>query len=220
MPTSYARAGRRGKSGFLTRLRRLPGRISLRAALALGVLALCVGGVANALFFQDAPHPAPMFGGKQQMTNTLPKQAPAEPPARPKPLSTAAAPAAAPPAAPAQPVAAAASPRPAAPVPPLPVPAPPQRPASDDIGSMIRSANFTPGATPAAPAATPVDSAQVLAVQKALVMRGFEIGKADGMMGPTTRQAIEKFERQAKLPVTGQVSPRLMRALGVQAASR
>jgi len=33
------------------------------------------------------------------------------------------------------------------------------------------------------------------------------------MVGPDTKDAIEKFERERKLPVTGQVSERLVREL-------
>ena len=37
--------------------------------------------------------------------------------------------------------------------------------------------------------------------------------KPTGTIGPDTQAAIQKFERERKLPVTGQVSDRLMREL-------
>ncbi|WP_425510592.1 peptidoglycan-binding domain-containing protein [Xanthomonas sontii] len=43
--------------------------------------------------------------------------------------------------------------------------------------------------------------------------------KADGAMGPGTRAAIEKFERSAKLPVTGEVSGRTLRELVTRAGA-
>ena len=57
-----------------------------------------------------------------------------------------------------------------------------------------------------------VPPARVAAVQKALIMSGFVL-RADGVMGATTRQALERFERDRKLPVTGDLSPRTLREL-------
>ena len=37
--------------------------------------------------------------------------------------------------------------------------------------------------------------------------------KSDGLMGAGTRKAIEMFEQSRKLPVTGELSPRVMREL-------
>jgi peptidoglycan hydrolase-like protein with peptidoglycan-binding domain len=60
---------------------------------------------------------------------------------------------------------------------------------------------------------TPVEnSARILAVQKALIKAGFVL-KADGVMRPSTRQALEGFERERKLPVTGEFNPRTLREL-------
>jgi peptidoglycan hydrolase-like protein with peptidoglycan-binding domain len=60
---------------------------------------------------------------------------------------------------------------------------------------------------------TPVENpARVLAAQKALIKAGFVL-KADGVMGSGTRQAIEGFERERKLPVTGELNPRTLREL-------
>jgi peptidoglycan hydrolase-like protein with peptidoglycan-binding domain len=54
---------------------------------------------------------------------------------------------------------------------------------------------------------------RVTAVQRALNDYGYGPVKATGLYGPETVAAIEKFERDRKMPVTGQISPRLMREL-------
>lgn len=54
---------------------------------------------------------------------------------------------------------------------------------------------------------------RIVAVQKALSEFGYGQIDADGVLGPATRAAIEKFEREQKLPVTGQISDRLVRDL-------
>jgi peptidoglycan hydrolase-like protein with peptidoglycan-binding domain len=56
-------------------------------------------------------------------------------------------------------------------------------------------------------------SKRVLAVQRALAEAGYAQIKPTGVFGPDTRVAIEKFERERKLPITGQISDRLMREL-------
>jgi len=56
-------------------------------------------------------------------------------------------------------------------------------------------------------------SRRVLAVQRALGDFGYGPVKPTGILGPDTRAAIEKFERDRKLPVTGQLSNRLVREL-------
>lgn len=55
---------------------------------------------------------------------------------------------------------------------------------------------------------------RVIAVQRALNDYGYGPVKATGIYGPETVAAIEKFERDRKLPVTGQISPRVLRELG------
>jgi peptidoglycan hydrolase-like protein with peptidoglycan-binding domain len=54
---------------------------------------------------------------------------------------------------------------------------------------------------------------RVLAVQRALAEAGYGQIKPTGVYGPETRAAIEKFERERKLPITGEVSDRLVREL-------
>jgi len=61
--------------------------------------------------------------------------------------------------------------------------------------------------------AVPTGSRRVAAVQRALTEYGYGQLKPDGVAGSDTQAAIQKFERARKLPVTGQVSDRLMREL-------
>jgi peptidoglycan hydrolase-like protein with peptidoglycan-binding domain len=62
----------------------------------------------------------------------------------------------------------------------------------------------------------PEPQARVALGQKALLKLGYGPLKADGLMGPGTRQALERFERDHKLPVTGELSGRTLRALAAQ----
>ena len=54
---------------------------------------------------------------------------------------------------------------------------------------------------------------QVLAVQRALADFGYGQIKPTGVYDPATRAAIEKFERDRRLPVTGVISESLLREL-------
>src|SRR5665213_771622 len=54
---------------------------------------------------------------------------------------------------------------------------------------------------------------QVLAIQRALTDFGYGQIKATGVYDPATQAAIEKFERDRKLPVTGQISDQMVREL-------
>jgi peptidoglycan hydrolase-like protein with peptidoglycan-binding domain len=56
-------------------------------------------------------------------------------------------------------------------------------------------------------------SNRVTAVQRALADFGYGQIKPTGTFDPETRAAIEKFERDHRLPVTGQISDRLVREL-------
>lgn len=53
-----------------------------------------------------------------------------------------------------------------------------------------------------------------LEVQVGLSELGLLTGRADGLYGPKTRAAIEAFQQQQGLPVTGQVSPQLATQIG------
>lgn len=56
-------------------------------------------------------------------------------------------------------------------------------------------------------------SHRVLAVQRALADFGYGQIQPTGVVGPETQAAIEKFERSRHMPVTGQISDRLLHEL-------
>jgi peptidoglycan hydrolase-like protein with peptidoglycan-binding domain len=56
-------------------------------------------------------------------------------------------------------------------------------------------------------------SKRVMSIQRALADFGYGQIKVTGVINPETEAAIEKFERERKLPITGQVSDRLAREL-------
>ena len=99
-------------------------------------------------------------------------------------------------------------------------------PSEELLQSILRS-GAKPGAAAQRPALAPAaavrgdaigdliagSSRRLLAVQRALGDFGYGPVKATGTPGPDTRAAIEKFERDRKLPVTGQISDRLVREL-------
>jgi len=96
---------------------------------------------------------------------------------------------------------------------PAPAPAlPPSRAQTvrDPIAEMIRLGGPVP--TPPANVGKADGGDLVLAGQRALARLGYGV-KVDGMMGPGTRQAIERFEQDRRLPVTGTFSSRTVREL-------
>ncbi len=60
---------------------------------------------------------------------------------------------------------------------------------------------------------------QIRAAQEALTDFGYGRIEADGVFGPSTRKAIEAFERAKGLPVTGRLGAATLQALKVHAAS-
>jgi peptidoglycan hydrolase-like protein with peptidoglycan-binding domain len=73
-------------------------------------------------------------------------------------------------------------------------------------------------AAPSPPATDPIakliaPSKRIVSIQRALADFGFGQIKATGVYDPETRNAIEKFERDHRLPVTGQISDRFVREL-------
>ena len=78
-------------------------------------------------------------------------------------------------------------------------------PKSDDpVGNLVRATSM--------PAAA---SSRVAAVQRALTEYGYGQIKPTGTIGADTQAAIQRFERERKMPITGQVSDRLVRELGL-----
>jgi hypothetical protein len=54
-----------------------------------------------------------------------------------------------------------------------------------------------------------------ISVQSKLAQYGYFHGPADGVIGPSSRQAIRTFQAADKLPVTGRIDPKLLKALGI-----
>ena len=197
MRTTPAPAGRRASSGrnagsqspgIARRTGRALGGFALRRPGVVLTVVAALGGTAvfswNALTQQPTRHPAPLFAtAKGDPARVEPPRRPADSAPAPKPRADAPAPAATPP----EKLAAA---KPAA---------------SDPIGDLIRAAD-----APARPGELPKpETARVAALQKALTKLGYGPLKPDGVMGTTTRQALEKFERDRNLPVTtGGLGPR------------
>jgi hypothetical protein len=162
--------------------------------------ALLTGILLNALALQNARHPSPLFGTPVTL---VPAEAPRP---VPRPVSVSApstATQSAPPVAiPARPIA---TPRDAE--------AAPAKPA-DGIGDMLRSGPASsPGAASTNPSA--IEATRILLVQKALMKLGYVV-RPDGAMGATTRQAIEKFERERGWPAHGELTPKVLREIAAK----
>ena len=81
-----------------------------------------------------------------------------------------------------------------------------EAPKSDDpVGHLVRATSTPPAAS----------SSRVAAVQRALTDFGYGQLKATGTIGADTQAAIQRFERERKMPITGQMSDRLVRELGL-----
>jgi Putative peptidoglycan binding domain len=160
--------------------------------------------IANALFLQAGRHPAPMFGPGVAIpaaalapANLLPRPRPAEADASPL------------------------EPKPAEPKPAEPK-------ATDPLANLIKATSAPPVAPSniaRPPAPIPVSSRnetiansaqgsrRVAEVQRALTEYGYGQLKPTGTVGSETQAAIQKFERERKIPVTGQMSDRLVHEL-------
>jgi hypothetical protein len=175
--------------------------------------------IANALFLQAGRHPSPMFGTVVAVpAATL---APASPLPRPRPVEAA---------------------RVTEPSPAEPKAVEPKSDFKSDFKSDLKSefksepraadpmtnlvkATAVPQAAPAAVARPPApipaasrndpasSSRRVAAVQRTLTEYGYGQLKPTGTVGSETQAAIQKFERDRKIPVTGQMSDRLVKEL-------
>jgi Putative peptidoglycan binding domain len=160
--------------------------------------------IANALFLQAGRHPSPMFGSVAAMPAAA--LALASPLPRPRPVEA---------------DASLFEPRMAETKPAEPK-------AADPLASLVK-ATSTPAVPPSnilrPPAPVPASprnetiaspspgSRRVAPVQRALTEYGYGQLKPTGTVGSDTQAAIQKFERERKLPVTGQISDRLVREL-------
>lgn len=166
------------------------------AALALAAV---IAIVVNALFLQAGHHPSPMFGKAAAIPLASPESVAftsVNPLPRPRPSDAVIHRAEVIDAGPAETRSIDPSPRPAKAVAPSRAPAARQAAAhTDPLGDLITSTR------------------RVANIQRALTKYGYGQLKATGNVGPDTQAAIQKFERERKLPVTGQISDRLVREL-------
>src|SRR6266478_1138746 len=65
----------------------------------------------------------------------------------------------------------------------------------------------------------PVADPTVQAVQTQLTQQGYYNGPADGIFGPTTRDAVAKYQIAKNLNVTGSLSPDMLQSLGLPQAT-
>jgi hypothetical protein len=164
--------------------------------------------IANAVFLQAGPHPAPMFGGAAAPTTTLTVTSPLP---RPRPIGADAT-------------------EPKLAEPRLAEPRLIEPRANDPLANLVKATTVgPPPSSPLAPPPSPAiarppapvppvqvtGSHRVVAVQRVLTEYGYGQLKATGTIGADTKAAIQKFEVERKMPVTGQVSDRLVRELGV-----
>ncbi len=165
---------------------------------ALALVAVCAI-IVNALFMQAGRHPAPMFGTVTVMPTVA--SLPASHVTRPRPVEADV---------------------------PLPEPRPAEPRAADPMANLVKTMSSVQPTTaniPRPPMTVPVSthvesvpvsgSHRVAAVQRALTEYGYGQLKPTGVIGADTQAAIQRFERARKLPVTGQVSDRLVRELAV-----
>jgi len=177
--------------------------------MVAGVLAFAAVSaiIANALFLQTGYHPSPMFGSV--VVTPAAGLASVSPLPRPRPVEAEAT----------IPDSRAVESRVAEPKPAEPK-------ATDPLGNLFKTtstAPVTPSNALRPPAPVPVSSRaeppansgqrRVAAVQRALTEYGYGQLKPTGTMGSDTQAAIQKFERERKMPVTGQMSDRLAREL-------
>jgi hypothetical protein len=183
-----------------------------------GALAVAAIGaiLINALFLQAGRHPSPMFGSVVTMPPpsaavVLPRPRPVELAARsaepslfePKPIEIRSA-------------------EPKASEPKASEPKASDPKTGDPMTSLVAKSTAAPViATPAnvmrppapIPMAQNAGARRVAAVQRALTEYGYGQLKPTGAIGADTQAAITKFERDRKIPVTGQMSDRLVREL-------
>jgi hypothetical protein len=195
--------------------------------LVAGALAVAAIGaiVANALFLQSGPHPSPMFGS----VVTLPAPAPSPVSLLPRPRPAEATKAEGAPAEPRAVESRTADTKAAdakAVEPKVADTKASDTKAADPLTNLVKATSAAPVATssiPRPPAPIPFPShndnlapggsRRVAAVQRALTEYGYGQLKPTGTIGSDTQAAIARFERERKIPATGQMSDRMVHEL-------
>ena len=172
--------------GLRDLLRRALGRNPLDVIAIVLLLAAAGAILVNALYRQPGPHPAPIFSVKPRPVATEPAEI-----VPPLPRTRPAAPLAV---------------KQDAAAPAQPAPAEAQRaPVKSEAPRVTRIdpiADILAGPSP-----------RVAALQRALNDFGYGPLKTTGTYGSDTIAAVKKFERDRKMTVTGQISPRLLQEL-------
>ena len=199
--------------GYLIRLLLRSPKDTVAGALAF---ATTIAIIANALFLQAGRHPAPMFGSSVSIpaaastpANLLPRPRPVDADAallESRPIEI--------------------KPAESRGVESKPAESKSADPKSaDPMANLVKAttaAPFAPSNVLRPPAPVPMvsrgdvqitGSRRVAAVQRVLTEYGYGQLKATGTIGSDTQGAIQKFERERKIPVTGQMSDRLVREL-------
>lgn len=181
--------------------------------------------IANAIFLQKGHHPSPMFGSSTVVAFPAPTPVPTvNPLPKPRPSDAALTSSDARLDArmmDAKPVNPASESKPSV----VAKPADPR--GGDAVGNLVKataapattsSVQRPPAPIPHAGKADPLgdlitNTRRVAAVQRALTEYGYGQLKPTGNVGSDTSAAIQRFERERKLPVTGQMSDRLVQEL-------
>lgn len=188
-------------------------RVMLNPMRSMSELAVFVLGTTiflNALFFQSAQHPAPLFA-----PSLAPEAFSTKMPASHSvgSFETVAA----------QPTAAITLPKQEE-----KAPQPPQPPSVSSLRQDEKAPALAPAPAtaevakaappPVDPRSLPDPDKTVLAVQRALLRLGYAPRdlRPDGIYGGSTRQAIEKFERRQGMPITGDITLRTTKLLSSQ----
>ena len=181
--------------GFAMRVLLHSPKDMVAGALAFAAVSAIIG---NALLLQAGHHPAPMFGSAVAVPSAVLAPSPLPRP-RPsdvmiKPVET-------------------------APSESKPIELKP----ADPLANLVKATTASPVASPIiarppapiplAPATSALGSRRVAAVQRSLTENGYGQLKPTGTIGSDTQAAIQKFERERKIPVTGQMSDRLVKEL-------
>ena len=189
--------------------------------LVAGVLAFAAVSaiIANALFLQAGHHPSPMFGSVVAVPAAGLAPASPLPRSRPVELAAKAADTSPPESKLVESKAAESKPAELKPVEIKPAELKAAEPKSaDPLANLVKATAATPVTAnvprPPAPIPTAAQGARrVAAVQRVLTEYGYGQLKPTGTIGSDTQAAIQKFERERKLPLTGQMSDRLVRDL-------
>ena len=167
---------------------------TLGGYVAIAFCGSLLGVVVNAVVLQHERHPAPLFHSDPPATT--PAAAVAAPTAAPSPDPQPA------PAAATQSSRLDEAPTPIA-RPPATAAAPPKK--ADSIGDLLRNGGASDGGKDLAVA------------QHALIKLGYTLD-ADGVMGADTLRALHEFEKSHSLPVSSEITPRLLAKLNAAAA--